>query len=96
MHHKAEFQLLPGAFSHFFDHSTEHRVEAQIYLATICRIYADTKITEQMPVFCYLVRIPSKAGEFENQQNINRSILRSRMEVQQTRAVRGEAAPYIA
>lgn len=43
---------------------------------------ADTKITEQVPVLCYLVRIPAKAGEFVNQQNIDRSVLRSRMELQ--------------
>lgn len=57
---------------------------------------ADTEIAEQVPVFCYLVHIPAKTGEFENQQNISRPILCRYMEVQQTRAVHGEAAPYIA
>lgn len=96
MHHKAKFQLLLGVFSHILDHPPEHRVKAQIYLATICRVNADTKITEQVPVFCYLVHIPAQAGETMDQEYISISIFCRRMEVQQTRTVHGEAAPYIA
>lgn len=55
--------LLPGIFSHILDHPPKHRFEAQIYLATICRVDADTEITEQVPVFCYLICVTSQAGK---------------------------------
>ena len=43
---------------------------------------ADTEITEQMPVFCHLVRITAQAGEAMNQEYINFPIFCGRMEVE--------------
>lgn len=88
--------LLSGVFFHFFDHPTEPCVEVQIYHAAICCMDADTEIAEQVPVFCYLVRITAQAGEAMNQEYINLPILCRRIEIQQTRTVHSEAAPYIA
>jgi hypothetical protein len=56
----------------------------------------DTEITEQIPVFCYLICVTPQAGETMDKKYIGIPIFCRRMEVQQTRAVHGEAAPYIA
>ena len=78
--------LLSGEFFHILKHATEQSVKAQIHVPTICRMDTDTKITEQMPVFCHLVHITAQAGEATNQEYINLPILCGRMELQQAQA----------
>ena len=73
--------LLPGIFSHILDHPPKHRFEAQIYLATICRVDADTEITEQVPVFCYLICVTSQAGKTMDKKDIGIPIFCRRIEV---------------
>lgn len=80
-----------------FKYLTEHSGYAQIHFAAVGRMDANIEITEQIPVLQVSIQIPAKPGEITEQQNVNVSIYRLRMKLQQTGAVfKGQAACYIA
>lgn len=82
-----------GAFL-LLDDLTKHSGYAQIHFTAVGRMDADTKITEQIPVF---VQIPSQSGEVTDQQNVNVPIHRLIMKFQQAGAViEFQPACYIA
>ena len=84
-----------GAFS-LFKYFTEYCGYTQIHFTAVCRMDADIKVTEQMPVLYGSVQIPAQAGEVNEQQNSNLPSHRSIVEVQKPRAVvKCQPASYI-
>ena len=83
--------------SRLFCYFTEYFVtKAQINFSAIfyC-VDADTKITKQVPILCYLLHITTQTSETMDKKYINLPIFRCRVESHQPRTIHYEATSYI-